>query len=856
MKIPKRITLIPIFVIIVMSPLILIGQNCFDADFESGTLGGYTAYHGEITLEGMVLFPNQGLSSTQHRIMRVSDGYDPIAQQFCDQNKNLLVAGSGTGKYTLRLGDVENGAMTSKVTLTLDVTDEVSFFLLKYAIVINDPQHDHVVQPRFELNIKDENDNILECGEYKVRAAENIEGFESCESWRVRPWTTAGFELASYLGQRIMIEIISTDCGLGGHGGYAYIDATCTPLELELESYCPENSFARYVVTEGFEEYEWATGETTRVLEIDDPMPGDTYEVTVTSSTGCTLILRDTLPEFPNIENLEPSYFDGPDSLNVCFGEAVIYRPTGTNIDQVNALELGYSSDEFIIYAEEDQVYNFVTGDNFGCAYDTTQLHLFVQNLDVEFETINSCDGFADGEIIVNNINNISLQTALNNTDYQDNFHYINLVPGEYVLNLKYGDNCEVSNTILILEKEVPELQDIQVTPSTCNKENGEIKMISNYFGPPFQYSIDGSDFSSQSTWNDLHGGSYVIKFRHGDDGCEREAIVLVPSYDPPELNVIQVDSSLCSNNNGKIVLDANDGYPPLLYSIDGVTFIDSSSFHSLYPSEYTLFVKDASDCRDTISVNIYGAPYVEIDSIETRPATCEEDNGTIIVAVSDSLLPYHLYVDSVLSTIPKARGISGGVHHISTIDHNGCEDEMTTFVNEIPAPTIDSIIYAHQVCSEELLNIKILASSHNDSLRYGIDAGLFKAENSFDVLPDEYIFSIQDDTGCIIDSMVVVHSDEWLSMPNIFSPDNDGLYDFFCCPTLDNIEVIEEFFIYDRWGNSVFSRTNAPFTEETCWDGTFNSRNAENGVYVYFIKVRFYDGRVICKLGDVTVAR
>lgn len=57
-------------------------QNYFDADFESGTLGGYTAYHGEISNDGVVIFPNQNVESTQHRIMNITDGFDPIADDF------------------------------------------------------------------------------------------------------------------------------------------------------------------------------------------------------------------------------------------------------------------------------------------------------------------------------------------------------------------------------------------------------------------------------------------------------------------------------------------------------------------------------------------------------------------------------------------------------------------------------------------------------------------------------------------------------------------------------------------------------------------------------------------------------
>jgi len=854
-KTRKQLLRLIYFSLIILSTSYLHSQNCFDADFESGSLGGYTAFHGAIGGDGMVIFPIQEISEEQHKIMTISDGFDPIAEQFCVENKQLLVAGSGTGSYTLRLGDPENGAKTAKVVLSLDVTDNVSFFLLKYAIVINDPGHNHTVQPRFELNIKDQDGNILECGKYEVRAAENLDGFESCEDWRVRPWTAAGFELASFIGQTIFIEIISTDCGIGGHAGYAYIDATCSPLQLELESYCPGASYAKYVVTDGFDEYAWSTGETTSYLEIDDPVPGQEYTVTVTSSTGCTLVLKDTLPAFPMIEDLEPSFFDGPDTLRACFGEQINYIPQGTNIGEVEAIELGYSDSEFAIFANESQVINFVTTDNFGCDYDTTQILLLVDYLDVDIQLISSCEGVASGEIKIEHFGDDNILTALDNFNYQSNFHYTNLLPSEYVLNIIFGNNCEVEKNLIIVSDEAPEIEVINSTASTCDQNNGKIEFESN--NSSIEYSLNGSNYSTNSTWNNLAEGSYTVLLRNGQNGCTIEETIHIDAYSRPKLELVSIDSSYCGKDNGQVVLDAQGGYPPLRYSVNGYSFQNSETFDELAPADYLMVVEDEGNCKDSLMITIPDIPFAQLGDIMIKPAFCREDNGTIQINVTNPQVPYELFVNDIQTNSLNIEDLESGDYDLTLIDHNACEDAFYPNIIQVPPPSIDSISYRFQNCGKELVQIEVHATAYNDSIMYQINNLTFTEYNSFELVPDHYSLSIEDELGCIIDTTFNIQNKNLLWMANIFTPDDDGDNDFFCCPSMDVIDLVEEFKIYDRWGNIVFSsEMSSMVAEEICWDGQNKNRYVENGVYVYYLRVLLTNGRIVCNYGDVTVLR
>lgn len=91
--------------------------------------------------------------------------------------------------------------------------------------------------------------------------------------------------------------------------------------------------------------------------------------------------------------------------------------------------------------------------------------------------------------------------------------------------------------------------------------------------------------------------------------------------------------------------------------------------------------------------------------------------------------------------------------------------------------------------------------------------------------------------------------------IPNVFSPDQDGVNDYFQ-PFLSNCVVnISTFQIYDRWGNAVHVQDNIPVSEAR-WDGRCRNKDAAVGVYAYYIEAQLFDGGMILFKGDVTLIR
>ncbi len=98
----------------------------------------------------------------------------------------------------------------------------------------------------------------------------------------------------------------------------------------------------------------------------------------------------------------------------------------------------------------------------------------------------------------------------------------------------------------------------------------------------------------------------------------------------------------------------------------------------------------------------------------------------------------------------------------------------------------------------------------------------------------------------------VIMCCDGPIFIPTSFTPNKDGLNDFFRIIRPPHL-AINEFKIFNRWGQLVFSGDN---TNEK-WDGTFEGQEAPMDVYFYTVTLSCADGgNEIRKTGDVTIIR
>ncbi|MDR0296341.1 MAG: gliding motility-associated C-terminal domain-containing protein [Prevotellaceae bacterium] len=119
---------------------------------------------------------------------------------------------------------------------------------------------------------------------------------------------------------------------------------------------------------------------------------------------------------------------------------------------------------------------------------------------------------------------------------------------------------------------------------------------------------------------------------------------------------------------------------------------------------------------------------------------------------------------------------------------------------------------------------------------------GTISGVSSFNQYKEEiYTFTVQviDGFSCSIFKTYTLHGD--LFIPVVFSPNNDGINDYF----MKGYKVV----IYDRLGVKIFKGNDG-------WDGTYKGKEAPIDTYFYVLFYRDVDERELKKSGSITLLK
>ena len=174
---------------------------------------------------------------------------------------------------SVRLGNWTANAnpQAESITYALTVdTNDFTLLVLRYAAVLQDPEHSAALQPRFRLQILNQNNEIIDnCSAADFIANPSLAG--SHGGWNLatnevlwKDWTTVGVDLTAYAGQTIFIRLITNDCGEGSHFGYAYFTLGCSSKRMHTEG-CSDVPSNRFTVPSGFN-YRWYTNLDTTTI--------------------------------------------------------------------------------------------------------------------------------------------------------------------------------------------------------------------------------------------------------------------------------------------------------------------------------------------------------------------------------------------------------------------------------------------------------------------------------------------------------------------------------------------------------------------------------------------------------------
>ena len=181
--------------------------------FENGNFDLWTSVRS--------LWGGGGVVNPSDKSTIVTPGFDPIATTL------PMVA---HGKFAARVNNEDNDYHISTVTRDIVVPTSASSFALnfKWAAVLEDPQHDPKDQPYVDIQVTNlQTSAVL----YQRRYYANDPSFSGWQPFQGGQWKAIDWQavpltgLERFAGHTLRITVVAADCALGGHGGYAYLDA-------------------------------------------------------------------------------------------------------------------------------------------------------------------------------------------------------------------------------------------------------------------------------------------------------------------------------------------------------------------------------------------------------------------------------------------------------------------------------------------------------------------------------------------------------------------------------------------------------------------------------------------------------
>ena len=281
-------------------------SGCGNIDFSNGTLSGWYAYYSSNTSVSTSSFGTYG-AITGGACGAVTKSAGPDAATGGSYQVTIM-SGAGSdpivpipvvspygSKYSARVGDSTNpNTGVAILEKTFFVTSANDGFTYQYAAVLESGGHPYNLQPYFTATLFDQNgDTIGGCSRFISAAGKTAkeQGFDSIPDpfssfyLYYKPWSFVFVSLRKYIGQCVTMQFVTGDCAYTAHFGYAYVDASCSPLTITASSPAICGSKVTLTAPIGGFGYSW-TGPTGGIIGSDS-----TRTITVDSAGKYTVII-------------------------------------------------------------------------------------------------------------------------------------------------------------------------------------------------------------------------------------------------------------------------------------------------------------------------------------------------------------------------------------------------------------------------------------------------------------------------------------------------------------------------------------------------------------------------------------
>ena len=536
-----------------------------------------------------------------------------------------------------------------------------------------------------------------------------------------------------------------------------------------------------------------------------------------------------------------------------------------------------FMSDLQNIAAEEEGTYNvIVTGSN-GCT--------------LEEEVIVESD-FVEPELVVGNdtldcTGNPILLEATSSTDSvliqwlgpdgfdSLGFNVLTDLPGEYFVIATGPNGCTTQEEISI--SDMPIFPDVNLEFSNSINCTDSMAVITAEVMTPvtsIEWETPSGIITDALEFTTEEAGFFVFTAT-GENSCITiDSIELEIDTLFPHVVVNQVGRILCEINNISINGEGSAIGPEFTYewqTEDGNITFGENSLNPIIEGEgsYLLAIKDETNgCinTETLVVEREESTLESLDLEFLRQSCIENLDGEIIIQnVTGGVQPLRFALEgSSFTEDTQFTGLTAGEYIISVRDSFGCVLDSLVSLEEPFQVSVDlgedlDVFLGEEVSVEADINLPLSQITtilwEPNSL---VDCAFC---TQFDFMPGSNTLltaRVTDENGCVAQDQIIIRVDDEtkLYVPNIFTPNLDGVNDMFFIPESPNVALINSFSIYDRWGTEVFGDRNFVPGSGRSWDGTHMNRSATTGVYFYVAEVVMVNDEVRILRGNITLTR